>query len=175
MITLYLANINRYAILLIMIIRKLNQTDKNQLLILMDEFWMKNQRGELLTGELKEIAALKDPQSQMKIELEQYFDWDTYVADEEGKLLGFVAGRVIIEEDRILDKVGIIEELFVTENARGMKLGIQLMEKILEILAEKNCEVYRTSAYINNTVALSLYRRFGFIDEAIELSRKVQR
>jgi diamine N-acetyltransferase len=109
----------------------------------------------------------------MKIELDQYFDWVTFVAEENDQLLGFVSGRVYMEDDRILDKVGYIEELFVTEKARGRKLGLSLMEKILAVLADEGCTVYRTSAYSNNPAALSLYRKLGFLDEAIELARKV--
>lgn len=156
-----------------MVIRELNKNDVTQMLELMDEFWIKNQREELLHGEMKEIAALKNPKEQMQIELKQYFNWSTYVAEEGEEILGFISARISIEPDLVLDKIGIIEEFFVTERARGKKIGKTLMEKILEVLAQKGCVVYRTSAYFNNTIALSFYRRFGFKDEAIELSRKV--
>ena len=158
-----------------MIIRKLSVKDRKQMLELMDEFWMKHHSGELLSGEIKEIAALKNPKLQMSIELEQYYSWYTYVAEEEGKLLGFVTAKIIVEGDRVLDKIGTIEELFVTKNARGMKLGQQLMEKLLTLLAHEGCLVYRTSAYANNNVAISLYKKLGFLEESIELSRKVNR
>lgn len=152
--------------------RKLEQKDKEQMLILMEEFWMKNQRDELLSGELKEIAELKNPAAQMKIELEEYFLWHTYILEDEENIVGFVVGKISNENDRVLDKIGNVEELFVTEKARGQKLGQQLMEKILTVFKDEGCKVIRTSAYANNTAALSLYRKFGFIDESIELSRK---
>mgnify|MGYP001294729933 FL=1 len=156
-------------------IRKLIQSDKDQMLTLMEEFSMKHHRQQLLSGEIKEIAALKNPFEQMKIELGQYFNLHTYVAEQDGKLLGFVVGQITNEPDRILDKIGYIEELFVTENARGLKLGQSLMETILNVLKTEGCTVYRTSAYVNNTVAINLYRKFGFIDDSLELSRKVNK
>lgn len=155
-------------------IRKLEQKDKTQMLALMEEFWMKHHRGELLTGEIKEISELKNPLHQMEIELNQYFNWITFVAEENNELLGFVSARITTEEDLVLDKVGYIEELFVTKKARGQKLGQVLFEKVISELESNGCKVLRTSAFINNTPALSLYRKYGFIDEAIELVKKVK-
>lgn len=152
-----------------MLIRKLEQKDKSQMLTLMDEFWMKHHRGELVTGVIKEVAQLKDPPRQMEIELAQYFNWLSFVAEENGELLGFVVGKITIEEDLVLDKVGHLEELFVTEKARGQKLGQQLLERLLQEFEMQGCRVLRTNAYANNTAALSLYRKYGFIDESIEL------
>jgi len=151
-------------------IRKLELKDKSQMLKLMNEFWMKNDRGELLNGNIKEINALKDPINQMRIELGQYFNWYSFVAEEGSQLLGFVSGRVYSESEHVLDKIGYIEELFVIKSARGKKLGKQLMRKIIDMLIEQGCVVIRTSAYSNNTVALNLYRSIGFIDEAVELT-----
>lgn len=154
-------------------IRKLEKTDEEQMLILMEEFWMKHDRGELLLGVIKEVNQLKNPKEQMKIELNQYYDWITYVAEEDNKLLGFASGRVYTEEEHVLDKIGYLEELFVTESARGMRLGRKLVDVVIEELVNQGCAVLRTSAYSNNTIALNLYRGLGFLDESIDLVRKV--
>lgn len=153
-------------------IRALAETDRSQMLMLMQEFWLKYNRGELLTPELKEIEELKDPVNLMQAELEKYFGWHTLVAEEGSQLLGFVAARVKTEEHKVLEKVGYIEELFVTTTARGQKLGSKLMEKIISVLQQQGCTVLGVDAYAMNTAALGLYRKFGFIDKAIVLTRK---
>jgi GNAT superfamily N-acetyltransferase len=154
-------------------IRQLQQEDKEQMLVLMEEFWIKYNRGELLTDELKELAEYKDYQSLMRSELEKYFTWESYVAEENGKLLGFVCARIEDKEYKVLDKLGYIEELFVTETVRGQKIGTQLLEKIISVLKEKGCNVLGIDAYAPNESALKLYRKLGFIDHNVVLMRKV--
>ena len=90
-----------------------------------------------------------------------YNDMSRYfIALVDGKRAGYVGSWLTIPNAEILN-------LFVSEKYRGLKLGIELMEKVIEICNDMELENLTLEVRGSNTYALSLYQQLGFKKEAI--------
>ncbi|MEN3149260.1 GNAT family N-acetyltransferase [Neorhizobium sp. IRAMC:178] len=81
-----------------------------------------------------------------------------FVARREGTVLG--CGALVAAEDG----TGEIKRMFVAEAARGLKLGKQLIEAILERAGELSLSVVRLETGIHQPQAIGLYRAYGFTE-----------
>lgn len=65
----------------------------------------------------------------------------------------------------------LIEELVVKEGFRDGGIGSRLLEAAVEMAKEYGCAEVSISALTTNRKALDLYRRLGFVDEAVLLEQ----
>ncbi len=112
-------------------------------------------------------------------DMERYknFDNDSYikflklddtwakVAIIDDKIMGFISFslRTLIRYPRPVLEV---EELFVDENIRRMKLGSKLMEEVITVAKEKNCYYIMLASSKDRTVAHQFYKSLGFDEYA---------
>jgi ribosomal protein S18 acetylase RimI-like enzyme len=66
---------------------------------------------------------------------------------------------------------GLIEELIVTEAARGAGIGHELMDEAVRIFRELGCREAGVTLDPDNEPAQHLYRAHGFVDESLLLER----
>jgi ribosomal protein S18 acetylase RimI-like enzyme len=154
-------------------IRPLQKSDKEQMLKLMKEFWIKNNRGRVITDGLTKFEKHKNPLDTMNSEFEEYLSWIGFVAEENDEIIGFIFGRIKEKAHKVVDKEGYVEEFFVTERMRGNGIGRKLFDKIIEEFKSKGCKSLGTDAYASNTKALDFYRKMGFNERSIQLIREI--
>jgi ribosomal protein S18 acetylase RimI-like enzyme len=65
----------------------------------------------------------------------------------------------------------LIEELIVTEAARGHGVGHALLEEAVRIFTAADCREANVETDFDNEVAKHLYRAHGFVDESLVLER----
>ncbi len=91
------------------------------------------------------------------------------IAELDKEPAGYALGR-ILQEDATADngtgKVGLFDELFVDEAARGLKLGQLLTEGVMTWLKSQGINRVKLHAYYWNTAARKLYERNGFMEYA---------
>ena len=140
---------------------------------------------------------------QMQMELQQYFakidsTHDQYmqkmlddvdnmqgkilVAEKDGEIIGFVQG-VIIEhnkgDDKIYDlshlpgKEGWIGLLYVKPEYRGHKIGQKLLDKIKDYFTNVRCTSIRLLVLADNTNAIKVYQKNGFVPHDLEMILKL--
>ena len=80
------------------------------------------------------------------------------VAEEDGKILGFAELAWYIIPSKGL--VGWVEEVIVTEEARGKGVGKALMVRLLEIAKDLGCNQVKLTA--SSFVAQKMYESLGF-------------
>lgn len=83
--------------------------------------------------------------------------------------VGYALGRIVQEEetaDNGTGKVGLFDELYVDEAARGIKLGQLLTEGVMTWMKSKGINRVKLHAYSWNTAARKLYERNGFMEYA---------
>jgi GNAT superfamily N-acetyltransferase len=89
------------------------------------------------------------------------------IAGLDNKPAGYALGR-IVQEDATADngtgKTGLFDELFIDEEARGLKLGQQLTERVLEWMKLKGIHRVKLHAYSWNKAARKLYGQNGFVE-----------
>jgi len=99
-----------------------------------------------------------------------------FIAEEDEKVVGYVAGEVI-------GKIGIIEDIAVARTHQGRGIGSMLMKKELNALKAKGAEVAMVEVHYKNSAAVPFYygfkfrisgfmrNRFGFGHDAIILEK----
>lgn len=87
-------------------------------------------------------------------------DYLCYAAiDSDDAPVGFVA-CTILSENNISE--GFIEDIFVEENIRHLKLGTELMRKLLSDLEDREIDTVRVHVTKNNESVFTFYEKFGF-------------
>jgi putative acetyltransferase len=79
------------------------------------------------------------------------------VARGDGKVLG--CGSYVA-----YDGYGEIKRMFVDPDARGLKIGVRLLETIERLAANAGLPLLRLETGIHQPEAIGLYRRFGYVE-----------
>jgi GNAT superfamily N-acetyltransferase len=83
---------------------------------------------------------------------------------------GYVLGR-IYEEDPKADngtgRVGLLDELYLEDWARGLGLGQRLIEDTMDWMAANQIKRIKLHAYTWNKKAAALYEHYGFKEYAV--------
>ena len=110
-------------------------------------------------------------------------DGKIFVAEENGKITGFIQG-VIIEhkkgDDIFYDlshspsKEGWVGLLFVKPEYRGGGTGQQLLDEMKNYFISKNCTSIRLLVLSDNKHAIAVYEKNSFMRHDLEMTLKVQ-
>lgn len=98
-----------------------------------------------------------------------------FVAESEGVVLGYIAGRVnkeIVSFDTILR--GELENMYVEEDARSRGVGKTLVREFLEWAKTKGAKSIIVEAYFGNVDAIKFYEACGFNNFAVKLETKLE-
>ena len=79
------------------------------------------------------------------------------VAQKDGEVVGYAGMWLVIDEAHVTN-------VAVRRDMRGMGLGAQLMEKLIQLAADSGMIWMTLEVRRSNKVAQSLYHKFGFID-----------
>jgi ribosomal protein S18 acetylase RimI-like enzyme len=82
--------------------------------------------------------------------------WLLFARDDKGKLIGMVGA--VIEEPRVASVISV----YVTSEARGLGIGLELMNTLLEELKSRGFIKARLQVNTIQKAALRLYRKCGF-------------
>ena len=95
-----------------------------------------------------------------------------FVAEDRGKLIGYIYGRVEKRPKMVLDMVGIIEDYFVEKPYRGKGISDKLWKRMMIWFRKKRCNRLELESYPGNKHAIELYHKKGFIDKTIVMTKK---
>jgi GNAT superfamily N-acetyltransferase len=92
------------------------------------------------------------------------------VAELDNKPVGYALGR-IFEEDNAADngtgRMGLFDELFVDDTARGFGVGQKLLDETIKWMKENGINRVKLHAYCWNNNAKKLYEKNGFKEYAV--------
>lgn len=96
------------------------------------------------------------------------------IAELENKPVGYALGR-IFEQDDIADNgtglMGLFDELFVDDTARGFGVGQKLLDEIMMWMKEKEINRVKLHAYSWNNNAKKIYERNGFKEYVVSYEK----
>jgi ribosomal protein S18 acetylase RimI-like enzyme len=97
------------------------------------------------------------------------------VAEDAGKILGCIATRDQLEDpiDHHPSKQASVDELIVSDDARGKGIGSMLMKVIEERYKEQGYHFLRVVCFTPNVHAYRFYRKCGFEDRYTNLMKKL--
>ncbi|MHC1734092.1 MAG: N-acetyltransferase family protein [Erysipelotrichaceae bacterium] len=96
------------------------------------------------------------------------------IAESETIQVGYAMGKILIQDPRAdngTGRYGLIDDLFVMEEARGMGLGKKLMEELHTWFTQNDIHRVKLHAYAWNQDAIKLYERNGFTPYVISLEK----
>ena len=92
------------------------------------------------------------------------------IAELEGTPIAYALGR-IFEEDETADngtgRMGLFDELFIDDTARGLGLGQKLLDETINWMKENRINIIKLHAYSWDNNAKKLYERNGFKEYAV--------
>jgi len=104
-------------------------------------------------------------------------DGKIFLCVENGKAIGMIAGQVrkYDESDRLdytCPKMGVIEELIVSKNARASGIGGKLLVEMENYFKSINCEFIMLDVFAYNENARGFYERNGYQERMITLIKR---
>lgn len=97
---------------------------------------------------------------------------DILVYEDNGNVVGFILLQAKIRPDfdfMIQGKYCYIMDVIVTENSRSKGFGTALMNSAKDWAKEHDCNFVNLDVLSNNTGAITLYKKLGFIPKAQEM------
>ena len=101
-------------------------------------------------------------------------DYSLYVAEEDGRLLGFV-DLWVFPDFAHGGKMGIIQNLFVDRTFRRRGIGDLLMRRVTRRAGELKLKELHVWTTFRNRAAISLYRKHGLTRKSLLLEREFER
>ncbi len=92
------------------------------------------------------------------------------MAEVSGEPVGYALGRIFMAEptaDNGTGRMGLFDELFLDDRARGMGLGQMLMDETLAWMKQQGISRVKLHAYSWNVHAKKIYERNGFREYAV--------
>lgn len=99
-----------------------------------------------------------------------------FVAEQDGRLLGFLAAqvkRLPPMYDPGLGKLGVVSEIFVEEGARGRRIGDRLVGAALEWLENAGAGTVELQVVPDNPGGRRFWERHGWRVECLQLRREI--
>lgn len=101
---------------------------------------------------------------------------DILACEDEGKIVGFILLQAKQRPDFsfiVPGKHCYIMDLIITENNRNNGFGTALMNSAKDWAKEQECNIISLDVLANNTRAIKLYEKLGFIPKAQEMYYKL--
>jgi len=92
------------------------------------------------------------------------------IAELESKPVGYALGRIFRQDetaDNGTGRMGLFDELFVDDSARGLGSGHKLLDGTIKWMKEKGIHRVKINAYSWNINAKKFYERNGFNEYAV--------
>jgi GNAT superfamily N-acetyltransferase len=92
-----------------------------------------------------------------------------FLAVEDGKVAGYLAGRVFGRSLRRKVSTAELESIYVRIEFRNRRVGTLLVDSFFHWAEERGAERAAVTAYFANESARRFYRRFGFESKSVTL------
>lgn len=96
------------------------------------------------------------------------------IAEIDREPVGYALGK-IFEEEKTVDngtgKIGLFDELYVDDRARGFGIGKKLIKEVIYWMKEKGIHRIKLHVYSWNNNAKTLYEKYGFKEYAVSYEK----
>jgi len=157
-------------------IREAREEDRERFVFLcleLAKFNRNNHDMRCAFDDFQEVLSLKDDEARKTFNL-RGGDPKIFVAEREGKIMGYALGRIVEAEpnaDNGRCRMGLLDELMVDSAARGEGMGKALMDAMILFFQSLGLRRIRIHAYAWNSRARSLYEESGFQQYALSYEK----
>jgi GNAT superfamily N-acetyltransferase len=93
--------------------------------------------------------------------------------DHKGNAIGFIIGRVRIDNDLVLYRIGVVEDWFVLSDYRKRGIGKVLYDELKKWFREKNCSILTSATWAWNESSIKMHEKLGFFITEVKFERKL--
>lgn len=94
-----------------------------------------------------------------------------FIAESGGRVVGYLAASCNTSPHRLQNPVADIETMFVDAAQRRQGVGSKLVDAFISWAQEQGAVHLEVMAWSGNRRTLEFYRRHGFVDDAVRLTR----
>lgn len=145
-------------------IRPYNQADREGLKKLYQELYGEFQPA-IFPQEMKKFEEYADLVTNINWLLKQEEKkekWRTLVAEKNGKLIGFITGKIGQFHQYKLSRHGEVINFYIQKEYRNQGVGKQLLAALEGWFREKGCQVVRIETWVFNQETIKIYKKLGF-------------
>ncbi len=144
-------------------IRPFKPEDKEKLRKLYRELYGEFQNS-IFPEELKRFEEYFDLEESINwlLKQEEKERWRTFVAEDNGNLIGFATGKIGQFHQYKLSKYGEVVNFYIKKEYRHQGIGKQLIEALENWFKEKGCQVARIETWTFNKETIEIYKKLGF-------------
>jgi len=139
-------------------VRRADENDIPVLLMLAEEF-------------MSEVEATREKRMKILRKALRNPDYELVVAEMNGETAGFI-DQWIIHDFAHGAKLSYIQNLYITAKHRRTGIGSRLLEEIIRSAENKGVLEIHVVTEFENKLAISLYRKHGFVEESLQLERE---
>jgi ribosomal protein S18 acetylase RimI-like enzyme len=97
-----------------------------------------------------------------------------YVSELDERIVGFVSGYIVRRNPHLsTERVGKVDNIFVSEDSRGNGVGTQLLESLFNFYKSNGIVYIEISCDLQNAGARRLYERLGFKEQKVLMIKEV--
>lgn len=148
-------------------LRTAQDKDKNsfvELSIMLGKFNRENHYDACKSDDFQEVLQSLRSKAEYTF-LQRNNDMLILMAVVDGVVCGYSLARIICEEpwvDNGTGRMGLFDELYLDESARGLGLGQEMIDRVMNWMEKKEIKRVKLHAYSWNQHAKTLYERNGF-------------
>jgi ribosomal protein S18 acetylase RimI-like enzyme len=159
------------------VIRRLQKSDKKRLLVLVNKFFEREHWGKSACKEILPLLSFRSNEKSVKDTVSRYMDSDpklsvVMVAKINGRLEGYIRGVIMYKPDMRFRKIGMVDSWFVSKRYRDKGIGKMLWDELDKWFRENECELLELSVHPSNKHAVEIYRAMGFVDKSLSMTKK---
>ena len=94
-----------------------------------------------------------------------------WVAEDSGRVCGYLVGRMRPDSDMRTVRVAELEEMYVAPRSRSAGIGGKLVDAFLEWAQANGADRAAVTVFATNDRGLAFYRRRGFAPRSVSLER----
>ena len=145
-------------------IREAQESDREALLSFHKSLYQ-GHRDQVVAEEDLPLIAYRDYERLLADDLRALLaDRSSHVllAESGGEAVGYITGKVAVEHGRVLPRKGIVEDWYVSPQARGQGVGAQLLRELEARFAAAGCDVIQSATWTANQGARRAHEALGF-------------
>ncbi|HEX7042908.1 MAG TPA: GNAT family N-acetyltransferase [Patescibacteria group bacterium] len=157
-------------------IRRATIEDKEEIVRLMDEFNNYYYEENIFSEDFIPFWEYKDKMATFEEAADEWLSHSKfimYAAFENGKMVGYICGEVKDRKVRVMDKEGYINDWFVSKNFRNKGVGMALYKRLVEDFKNAGCNRLGLLSNVNNKNTIAFYHKLGFIDDSVNMVKKI--
>lgn len=133
-------------------------------------------RDQIAAPDIIPLFAYKDMDATLKDDVEGLLaarSAAVFLAERQGRALGYVSGHIEVDHRRALCRRGVVEDWYVAAHARGQGVGPRLLNALLDWFRADGCELAESGTWAFNHNARKAHAKAGFAEIEIKLRRRL--